>query len=229
MLSKTKYKIFILIILVIITSCGNKKKVFQRTFFKLDTVVTITIISDIWTDNQFESLIASIKTKLDYYDNIFNIHNRKSEVAKITKFISDKPYKISSDLYKVLNICKKYYKATDENFDPTVGSITLLYNFTNGNRPPDNKKIKQALQKIGLDNITLLNDNLIKIKRSPVYLDLGGIAKGYIIDRVSEIIHKKGIKNFLVNIGGDIYAAGKNYQGTKWRIGIQNPRKSLRL
>ncbi len=218
-------KIIIYILPVILIACTNKEKVYQKSFFKLDTVITITVVNDKINQKEFNRILNNIKAIVDKYDRIFNIHRKDSDVYKISLFQPNREYQIHHELFKILNYCKKFYNLSNGYFDPTIGNVTLLYNFHNNSTPPQKRKILQALNNTGMSNVSLIPPAFIKLTHTPVVLDLGGAAKGYIIDRISEFLKTQNIKNFMVNIGGDIYAAGKNPQRRKWIIGLQHPRK----
>ncbi len=112
---------------------------------------------------------------------------------------------------------------TDRAFDVTVGKITKLYDF-NKNKIPSQIEIKKNLQYVGMDKVVLSNGK-IKFSKENMCIDLGGIAKGYIIDKFSKFINNQGYQNFMVNIGGDIYTSGKNKYRGKWAVGVQDPEK----
>ncbi len=223
-----KIKIFKIFSLTILLSLNcknyNQRKVYQKTFFQLDTVVTITITENFLKPLKFKKISLDIENLLEKYDKIFNIHNKKSDVYKISKFKKNKWYKINKELFNLIKICKKFYSLTEGYFDPTIGSITLLYKFHNNAIPPSLKEISKFLLYVGMNNVTLKLPNFISLNKVPIFLDFGGVAKGYIIDKISDFLKLKGIKNFMVNIGGDIYVSGKNPKNSKWVIGIQHPR-----
>jgi len=71
----------------------------------------------------------------------------------------------------------------------------------------------------------VLEGNWVRFKEKGMQIDLGGIAKGYAVDKAIEVLKKNGVRQALVNAGGDLYALGKTSQGEKWGIGIQHPRQ----
>ncbi len=221
-----KYYIFLYIIFFYL-SCTSENKSFQQTFFEFDTVITITLVDHKLKDQEFNKIIEDLKVEAKKYDLIFNIYNKKSEIYKLKNFNKDKFYDINNELYEVLQKSKKYYYLTDKAFDVTIGKITTLYNFYKDRIPTDNE-IKKNLKFIGMNNIIFSNGR-IKLLKNNMKIDLGGIAKGYIIDKFSEFIKKRGYKNFLINIGGDMYASGKNKNNKKWMIGIQDPKDNDKI
>ena len=216
---------FIFLIFLLLLNCVKYNKVYQRTFFKFDTILTITIVDDI-SEDKFEKISSEITNLANKYDLIFNIYNKNSEVYKISKFQNSKKYKISSQLYNLIKESFKFYNLTDGLFDPTIGIITTrYYKFNQAELELKLDEMKKDLNNVGLNNIELYGSNFIKLKKTPIILDLGGCAKGYIIDRIADYLKSENIKNFLINIGGDIYAKGKNFRNENWQIGIQHPRE----
>lgn len=106
-------------------------------------------------------------------------------------------------------------------FDITVGKISNRCNFAK-NLYPNQTELKKLLPYVNYRKIRVSNDSLYKESRE-IEIDLGGIAKGYIIDKAVELLREKGINQGFINAGGDMFLLGKN-KGDKWRIGIQHPR-----
>lgn len=217
-------KIHILIIFFLLYfSCSPYKSInsFQQTFFAFHTVVTITIVDKNLNSEKFSNIIEDLKTEAGRYDLIFNSYNKKSEISHLKKFKKNKFYEINRELYEVMKKSKEYYYLTGRAFDATIGKITMLYDFEK-NKIPSEKEIQENLEFVGMDKVILSNGK-IKFLKENMTIDLGGIAKGYIIDKFSEFIRNKRYKNYMVNIGGDIYASGKNIYEKKWVIGVRNP------
>ena len=128
----------------------------------------------------------------------------------------------------VIKTAKKLYRQTEGSWDGTVGTLVDLWGFgTAGhNRQiPPGAEIKRYLLKTGFDNIEVIENKYLSKKTSGISIDLGSIAKGYGVDQIAKLIKGKGIKNYLVEIGGEVYAEGYRKDGGKWRIGINKPRK----
>lgn len=217
--------LFLILIVFVSLSCTRieKRKVWQQTFIAFDTTVTISIPDNNLTSAKFNKIIEQLEELSIKFDLIFNMYNKKSELYKIQFFKADRFYPISDELYFLIKECKEYYKKTEGSFDVTIGKITQLYNF-HKNRIPNADQIKKRLVYVGMDKM-ILEQSRIKLLKPGMRIDLGGVAKGYIIDQFSEFLIEKGYHDFLVNIGGDIFAKGKNGESQKWRIGIQHPKK----
>ena len=90
---------------------------------------------------------------------------------------------------------------------------------------PSSEAIKALLPKIGFEHIQIVEPHFLVKNIATVTLDLNAIAKGFGVDQVSRLVGASGFKNFLVEIGGEIYAAGLRSDGQRWRVGINRPQK----
>ena len=135
---------------------------------------------------------------------------------------------ISSDFCLVLYKSSLVWKASDGEFDPTIGKLIDLWGFGRGGGQrtvPQKHQIAALMPKIGFKNIQIASTGALVKKNQAVSLDLSSIAKGYGVDQVAQVIHRSGFDNYLVEIGGEIFASGKRADGKLWRIGINRPRK----
>ncbi|MBU1077616.1 MAG: FAD:protein FMN transferase [Spirochaetes bacterium] len=220
----------LIVLLFLNLSCTKKSvniTVFQQVFFAFDTVITITIVDDSLDQPQFDRIIKGLKSEAKRFDLLFNIYNPKSELYRLSSLQPGLFYSIDKEVYGLLKKCRTFYDQTEGAFDITIGTITQLYNFEKG-RIPSEKAIQDKLKNVGMENIIFSNGR-IKLLKKKIRMDLGGVAKGYIIDKFSDFIRAKGFQNFFVNIGGDIYASGRNREGKRWVIGIQHPKISNML
>jgi thiamine biosynthesis lipoprotein len=192
--------------------------------FVLDTVMSVIIKEEKGTDANkiFSHLLNEIKR----LDNIFNVHKENSEISRINQSAYKKPSSMSLDFKYVLLKSIYFHNITYGKFNSTMLSLKNIWNFSSTSSfvLPDKNQINAALQDIGHKYLKI-SKNYIQITKKGVGIELGGIAKGYIIDRLTGILKSSGIKHALLNIGGDVFALGR--KGIrKWRIGIQHPRKS---
>ncbi len=122
----------------------------------------------------------------------------------------------------LLSRAKQYYKKTDGIFDITMATIKEIY--TNTVTIEELKKKKEKLLKyVGCEHFDIKRDKLY-FDNDFTKIDLGGFVKEYSVDRAVNIIKKHKVKSALVNFGGDIFAVGKKPDGTKYKIGITNPK-----
>jgi thiamine biosynthesis lipoprotein len=154
--------------------------------------------------------------------------HRPSGLTGINNTAGTGPTKPDRELLELIELALGTAKATRGAFDPTVGVLCRLWSFSGGEpRLPDNREILGAMTKVGWNRVKFDNsDGTIILPEKGMALDLGGIAKGYALDRAAEVLKKQGIASALVNAGGDVLAVGEKEPGKPWRIGIQDPRNS---
>lgn len=121
------------------------------------------------------------------------------------------------------------YEATDGAFDITVAPIVNAWGFGFTERAKvDSALIDSLLQFVGMDKVSLRGDTLVREKEG-IMLDMNAIAQGYSVDVVSEFFEARGLRNYLVEIGGEVRTSGKNRFGLDWRIGVDKPIDGLQL
>jgi thiamine biosynthesis lipoprotein len=138
----------------------------------------------------------------------------------------DNPFKISNDFYQVMKIAQTIYQLSEGAWDGTVNPLVDLWGFGRAGRKttiPQQKEISGLLPDIGFKNIEIAASGYLVKKRPTVTLDLSSIAKGYGVDQLADVIRKEGYQNYLVEIGGEVFASGYRKDGKPWRIGINRP------
>ena len=146
--------------------------------------------------------------------------NPKSTISQINRNETDAADEMLSE---VLRLSFTVNKATDGAFDPTVAPLVNAwgFGFKNGQLPND-AQVDSLLALVGLSGIHLQDGKITKDNPLSI-LDFSAIAKGYGVDRVAQVLRDKGIKNFMVEIGGEVVTEGINDKGEIWRIGINKP------
>jgi FAD:protein FMN transferase len=226
---------FIIICLCIVTSCKNTSKYFKHTFFRMDTFVEITIpFSDLKKQNAQDTTIltAHIDSMLTEWEGRFSANRANSEVKKINQRLHDS-VAISKDLADMISVAKAYGDSLSGGFDLTILPLKDLWHLsedsddTTAYTPPDQSQIDSVLINVDYRKVSLSasGDSLYFANRN-IKIDVGGVAKGFILMRIAAYLAGNGHANYLVNGGGDIIGNGVRADGNAWVIGIQHPRKS---
>ncbi|WP_036156121.1 FAD:protein FMN transferase [Maribacter forsetii] len=163
-------------------------------------------------------------------DSVFAVINQslstyipESDISRINK--GDSSIVVDAMFKEVFELSKTIHHETDGFFDPTVGTLVNAWGFGPGQKiSMDSLKIDSLLNYVGLDKIKLDEENHI-IKTNPnIYMDFNAIAKGYAIDRLAAMLDAKDIENYLIEVGGELVAKGKNTIKDKfWTVGIDDP------
>ncbi|MTI66222.1 MAG: FAD:protein FMN transferase [Firmicutes bacterium] len=218
----SKISVLLLLFIFIFSGCSNKKisEPKSKTNFLLGTVITLKIY-----DNPKDEIFTKSFDRIKDIENKMSINIDNSEVIKINENAGKNYTKVSNDTFNVINKGKYYSKLSNGNFDITIGSLVKLWNIgTEDAKVPTENQINLKLPLINYKNITLLEkENKVKLEKKDMILDLGGIAKGYAADEVSNILENNDVHHAIINLGGNIYVHGSKVDGTPWKIGIQNP------
>ncbi len=153
-----------------------------------------------------------------------------SEISRFNQFREiNTPFPISKDFATVVETAMHLNKVTDGALDITVGPLVNIWSFGPTKRSdtePSAEKIAQTLKTVGIDKLKVFKkgDQYYLEKSVPqLYVDLSSIAKGFGVDKVAEYLASLGVKNYMVEIGGEIHAEGNNERGIPWEIGIEDP------
>ena len=148
-----------------------------------------------------------------------------SELSQINLLPKDETVALSSGLNEVLQEAQRVSSLSDGAFDVTIGKAIRLWGFGQDGqitKRPSQEVINSLKQTIGYSNILLANRELTK-RVDELEINLSAIAKGYAVDRVAQAIESYGQTDYLIDIGGDLRASGKNAKGVVWRVGVEKP------
>lgn len=203
---------------------SRREQTVTRSEFTMGTVVEITATG-----------IAAEQAVENAYNEIHRIEqltasNETSDIGQLNRWAGIKAVKVAPDTLRVLMYIKKYYRLLSGAFDPTIAPIIELWGFGYEDRPqlPKPEKIQQLLNLVNFDNVEInAREQTVLLTKPGMRLDLGGIAKGYAIDRAYKVLRDAGIKSALINGGSSsIRTLGQRADHQEWRIGIGHPRKS---
>ncbi|MBR4650294.1 MAG: FAD:protein FMN transferase [Prevotella sp.] len=167
-----------------------------------------------------KALEAEIKAVFDSVDYSLSPFNKESIITAVNE---NRPVEVNDYFIEVFTLAKKVHKATDGAFDITVAPLVNVwgFGFKEGHFPTDSE-VDSLRQIIGLDKVRLEGRHIVK-DDPRIMLDCSAIAKGYAVDKVGEMLARNGVKNYLVEVGGEIVAKGKNSRGKTWSIGVTKP------
>ena len=155
-------------------------------------------------------------------------YKKDSEISRFNELKqTGRAFEISDDFYRVMRAARTIFELSEGAWDGTVNPLVDLWGFGRAGRQvaaPQKQKIAALMPEIGFGNIQILPNRTLVKKNKLVTLDLSSIAKGYGVDQIAQIIHEFGFNDYLVEIGGEIFASGKRTDGNFWRVGINRPR-----
>jgi len=213
-LKMNKMLIFSVLFIFSFISCNHKQDYYKISGYAQGTTYHITYQGEEEFSMQVDSLLRAFDLSLSTY-----VEN--SIISRINK--NDSTVVLDSLFIMFFNKSKEVYEQSGGAFDITVAPLVNAYGFGFSKKSDvDSMLIDSLMQFVGMNKIHLERNRLIKTDFR-VMLDGNAIAQGQSVDYVSEFLENKGIKNYLVEIGGEIRARGVNPEGKLWRVGIDKP------
>jgi len=212
----TRFSILILSFLLF-SFAKPKSADFHINGYAQGTTYNITYYAESEKINQ--EAIDSIFKALD---QSLSIYHPQSLISKFNNSTTE--IKTDKHLHTVVKKSLAIYKETKGKFDITVYPLVNAWGFGNEKikHLPDSNKIKEILKCIGSDKLEIKKENLIK-KTSCLKIDVNGIAQGYSVDVLANYLEKQGIKNYLIEVGGELRIRGRKPNGDLMKIGIESP------
>ncbi|MFQ6079649.1 MAG: FAD:protein FMN transferase [Thermodesulfobacteriota bacterium] len=194
----------------------------------MGTLVEITVIGR--DADRAEGAIRDAFNEMQRLEGLMSRRIPGSDVSRINGWAGIKAVPVSADVLKVIQRAEEISRASEGYFDITIGAVLDLWGFEeNGGRLPAKGEVSEALDAIGYKAIHVdERESTVELKKKGMRIDLGGIAKGYAVDRAVELLKARGYRNMIVNAGGDIRVSGRKTHGP-WVIGIQDPRDRSRI
>ncbi len=189
-------------IMITLSSCASEKRV-SRQSFAFDTVINIT------ADKKDDAVISGALALCPEFENIFSRTKEGSELYKIN---NGEITALSDDMRAALEFSAEFSRMTDGAFDFTLAPLTELWNVNKRTVPPTDEEIQNALNMTGYEKFSLE-----PFDTGETRLDLGGVAKGYIADKLGGYFKEKGVDNVIIDLGGNVLLLGK------YSVGIRDP------
>ena len=182
----------------------------------MNTLVSVTAVHE--SEGLVQDAMAAAFLEMERVVNLLNRYDSSSALSCLNteRFMDAPPPELST----VLLQARFYHNATDGAFDPTVKPLVDL--FRDGS--PEESKVLDALALVDARSVEV-SPRAIRLPRPGMGLTLDGIAKGFVVDRMAVVLRAQGLKNFLINAGGDIRSSGFRGDGEAWRVGVQDPQK----
>jgi thiamine biosynthesis lipoprotein len=174
-----------------------------------------------YEDRPGRNLQPRIEQLLNKFDLSLSAYIEQSLISRINR--NEPHVKLDKYFRKVYHKAEEVYHISGGAFDITVGPLVRAWGFGPGAKiTADSSKIDSILQYIGMDKISLEGNTIVK-QNPNIKLDVNAIAQGYSVDIVAEFMDRKGIVNYMVEIGGEVKTKGLNDKGKVWKIGIDKP------
>ncbi|MBI2962157.1 MAG: FAD:protein FMN transferase [Deltaproteobacteria bacterium] len=170
--------------------------------------------------------IDAAMAELRRVDRLMSRFSETSEVGCANRLAAVRPAAVSVATAGVIREALGWAAATAGAFDPCIGRATRIWDVARRHVPPPQALVRPLAGRglyRALDLATWRGEPVVGFADADVELDLGGIAKGYGVDRAAEALRRQGVHQAIVNVGGDLYALGEAGDGEPWRVGIRDP------
>ncbi len=210
----------LLVLVVAASGCINATHRIEDTRVSMNTDVTITVMHP--NVSEADRAISCAFAEVYKIEHLMSCTEEGSEVTRLNK--NGSLPNASSDLQHVVTKSVGYSELTGGSFDITVLPVINLWSTRmRAGAPPTDDEINETLELVNYKNITIGNSS-IAFSRGSMGITLGGIAKGYAIDRAIEVLKEHHIEHALVNAGGDIRAMGSKTEDEPWNVALRNPK-----
>jgi FAD:protein FMN transferase len=211
-------------VLVTGVSCRSGVRLVQRTGVAMGSELRLTA----WTADEAGARAAfdAVFAEFERLEALMSTWRPASDVVRINAAAGIEPVRVDADVRNVLRQAKQISDWTEGTFDVTFGALTDIWKFDHDqdNTVPSEAAIRERLPLIDYRQITIDDRaGTVFLQRKGMKIHLGGIGKGYAVERGIQILRAAGLRDFLIQAGGDLYAGGHK-NGQPFRLGIQDPR-----
>ena len=216
---RSKTIILAIAITVTLSGCAAKQPAqpISETRLLLDTVCTITMY-----EPYDHELLSEALDLCQEYEILFSRTVEGSDVWRINN-AGGVPVTVHPDTVELIGLGLEYCALSGGFFDITIGRLSSLWDFGgNAEVVPPISEIEKAIETIDFRKITI-TENTVQLGDPEAMLDLGGVAKGYIAEKLAIFLKEKGVKGAIIDLGGNIVAVGAKPDGSAWNIGVEKP------
>ena len=214
--------LFLFALIFFIVKYWDEPKRMEHTFHPMGGIPCRLVL---YTDSKsdFELQVAAVMKRVDDLENTFNLYRSESEISQLVLGEPHKWHLVTPDMFDLLKRSFAWYGRSAGAFDVTVEPLIRLWRKAGKEQKvPSESKIMSVLDHVGSDFVTLSPTKGVRFAKSGVEITLGGIAKGYILGQIEELLQENGVEKYVVSCGGDVVMQGKE----TFRVGIQEPGKA---
>lgn len=215
----------ILLLPGVLAGCGDGPLVRQESFVFGTRVEVVTFGVP---EAQARQALSEVLREFDRLHRTYHAWQPSELMTLNAAFARGETRPITPEMRKLLTESRRFADISDGLFDPAIGKLIALWGFHSDTFAPvipDAAAVRKLVAEHPSVRELEIGEDTVSSRNPAVELDLGGIAKGYALDRAAALLHGKGVKNALINIGGNIMALGSKGD-TPWTVGIQHPRAS---
>ena len=229
-------------VIVVVTAsflvgCAPPPELYAFQGRKMGTSYQVKVAARNLSDQRVFELRVAIDSAFDEVDRKMSTYRPESELSRFNELNSDDPFPVSAETLEVFRHARAISAATGGAFDITVEPLVALWGFgaagsdrdSEESSIPTQDEIEEIRTHLGWELVEFDEKASTIAKRKPaVRCDLSAIAKGYAVDQAADALGDMGFEHYLVELGGEIRTAGRNEEGTPWRVAIERPQAASR-
>lgn len=215
----------ILAMLCLLAACSREAPVYQEQGYVFGTLVEVSVYGE--QQSRAQQAVKAVMQEFQHLHNMLHAW-QPSELSTLNEsFARGKSRRVSPEMAAILQDATRLSAQSGGLFNPSIGGLIHLWGFQSDEFKavlPDQKKVAALVRADPQMGDIVIRNGVASSRNKAVQVDLGGYAKGYALDRAAAILKKMGVRNALINIGGNVLALG-GHGDRPWRVGIQHPRK----
>ena len=201
----------------------------SRSFRSMGTLAAITLGSDY--AGRIEAIAEDIQAMFDRLESEMSVFRSGSAICVLSRMAGEAPVAVPEDTFRVLSLGQHFGSLTAGAFNIAAAPLVGLWGFNGAPvpiSPPSERSITKTLELVDIHRLAL-RDGTAFLPLKGMAVDVGGIAKGYAVDRAYDFCLGEGIKDFLIDFSGNVRAAGQPSPGESWQIGVRDPFDASRM
>lgn len=220
---KRVHLLAVIAVLLLAACPGKQPKTVQKTEQIMGTDVTITVAAP--SAEEGGSAIDAAMAELRRLDAMMSLYKDGSEITKVNQAAGLRPVPVSPEMIEITQYAVEASRISGGVFDITVGPLVVLWQMRlKEGKTPTEAELARVRRLVDYRNVRIdAEASTLYLARRGMIMDLGGM-KGYLADRMAEVLKKRGIANAVIAVAGDIRVLGRRADGKPWRIGVQHPR-----
>lgn len=206
---------------VTLSSC-SEQGIYKLQGYAQGTTYHISYWAEQEVDHQ--RLKNAVETELGEIDRLLSNYRSDSTIEMFNSTQTTDPVTVGPEIVALVKTAQSVHSLSSGCYDLTIKPLYDLWGFQNdAPSVPQAEVIAQTLKQIGMDKLEIAGDSQLRKKQAELKVDLSSIAQGYSVERISRIFEKAGIKNYLVEIGGELKTNGRKPDRQPWRIAVEKP------
>ena len=217
-----------LILLLFLTGCGYGYSPVQFAGQTMGTTYSVVLIPESQGGRQVNpaALQAEVDRELGRINKLMSTYDASSQLSQLNAHPVGKFFVVDPDLYAVLQASQELARLSNGAMDVTVGSLVNLWGFGPDyadNKPPSDSEISLVRENMGYQALDIDIEHYRVRRTKAFHIDLSSIAKGFAVDQIRDLLRRRGHDDFLVEIGGELFASGRINSARQWQVAIEAP------